>query len=40
MGFLRPMAGYVLWDKKGSADIREQLGVFNIKDKLTQYKIN
>ena len=34
------MAGYTLWDKKRSADIREQLVIFNINDKLTQYKIN
>ena len=34
------MAGYTLWDKKRSSDIREQLGSFNINDKLTQYKIN
>ena len=26
--------------KKRSSDIREQLGIFNINDKLTQYKIN
>ena len=29
-----------LLDKKRSSDIREQLGIFNINDKLTQYKIN
>ena len=40
MRFLRPMAGYILWDKKRSSDIREQLGIFNSNDKLTQYKIN
>ena len=40
MGFLRPMAGCTLWDKKRSSDIREQLGILNINDKLTQYKIN
>ena len=34
------MPGYTLWDKKRSSDIREQLGIFNINDKLTQYKIN
>ena len=34
------MPGYTLLDKKGSSDIREQLGIFNINDKLTQYKIN
>ena len=34
------MAGYTLWDKKRSSNIREQLGIFNINDKLTQYKIN
>ena len=33
------MAGYILWDKK-ITDIREQLGIFNINDKLTQYKLN
>ena len=33
-------AGYKLWDKERSIDIREQLGIFNINDKLTQYKIN
>ena len=37
MRFLRPTAGYILWDKKRSSDIREQLGINN---KLTQYKIN
>ena len=37
---LRPMAGYTLWDKKTSSDIREQLGIFNINDKLKQYKIH
>ena len=40
MRFLRPMAGYTLWATKKSNDIREQLGIFNINDKLTQYKIN
>ena len=39
MGFLRPTAGYTLLDKK-SSDIREQLGIFNINGKLTQYKTN
>ena len=39
MRFLRPMTEYTLLDKK-SSDIREQLGIFNINDKLTQYKIN
>ena len=35
------MAGYTLWEKKKrSSDIREQLGIFNINDKLTQCKIN
>ena len=34
------MAGYTLWDEERSSDIREQLGMFNINDKLTQYKIN
>ena len=34
MRFLRPMAGYTLWDKKRS-DIRKQLGIFNINEKLT-----
>ena len=27
-------------ETKRSSDIREQLGIFNINDKLTQYKIN
>ena len=40
MKFLRPMAGYTVCDKKRSTDIRKQLGIFNINDKLTQYKIN
>ena len=40
MRFLRPMTGYTLWDKKRSSDIREQLGTFNINDKLTQYIIH
>ena len=40
MRFLRPMAGYTPWDKRRSSDIREQLGISNINDKLTQYKIN
>ena len=41
MRFLRPMPGYTLWDKKkSSSDTRKQLGIFNIIDKLTQYKIN
>ena len=40
MRFLGSMAGYTLWDKKRSSDIREQLGIFNINNKLTQYKIN
>ena len=34
------MAGYTLLDKKRSSDMREQLDIFNINDKLTQYKIN
>ena len=34
------MAGYTLLDKNRSNDLREQLGIFNINDKLTQYKIN
>ena len=34
------MAGYTLLDKNRSSDRREQLGIFNINDKLTQYKIN
>ena len=40
MGFLRPMAGYTLWDKKISSDIKEQLGTSNINDKLRQYQLN
>ena len=38
--FLRSMAGYIFWDKKRRTDIREHLGIFDINDKLTQYKIN
>ena len=34
------MARYSLCDKKRNSDIREQLGIFNINDKLTQYTIN
>ena len=40
MRFLKQMAGYILLDKKRSSDTRGQLGIFNINDKLTQYKIN
>ena len=40
MRFLRPMAGYTLQDKKISSDIREQLCILNINEKLMQYKIN
>ena len=40
MRFLRPKTGYTLSNKKRNSDIREQLGIFNINDKLTQYKIN
>ena len=40
MRFFRPMTGYILWNKKKSSDIRDQLGIFNINDKLTLYKIN
>jgi hypothetical protein len=40
MRFLRPTVGCSLLDKKRSSDIREQLGIFNINNKLTQYKIN
>ena len=40
MRFLRPMTGYTVWDNKRSSDIREQLRILNINDKLTQYKIN
>ena len=40
MRFLRPKAGYTLWDKNRSSDIRKQLGIFNINEKFTQHKIN
>jgi hypothetical protein len=40
MRFLRPTAGYTLLDKKRSSDIREQLSIFNVNEKLTLYKIN
>jgi hypothetical protein len=36
MIFLRP----IHFATKGSTNIREQLGIFNINDKLPQYKIN
>jgi hypothetical protein len=37
MRFLRPVAGYTLWDKKKrSSNIRKLFGIFNINDKLTQ----
>ena len=39
MLFLRPLAGYTLWDEKRSSNIREQSGIFNINEKLMQYKI-
>ena len=35
MRLLRLMTGYTLWDKKRSSDERDQLGIFNINDKLT-----
>ena len=31
---------YTLGQKKRTSDIRVQLGIFNINDKLTEYKIN
>ena len=31
---------YFTLRQKRSSDIREQLGLFNVNDKLTQYKIN
>ena len=38
---LTSITRYTLWDKKKrSSDIREQLSIFNINDRLTQYKIN
>ena len=40
MRYLIPTAGYKFLDKKRNSDIRGQLGIFNINDKLTQYKIN
>ena len=40
MRFLRPMAEYALWDKKIITDIREQLSIYNINDKLKQFKIH
>ena len=40
MGFLRPMAGYRVWERKRSSDIGEHLVIFNINDKLAQYEIN
>ena len=40
MRCLIPMAGYTLWDKIRNNDIREKLDIFNIKEKLTQYRVN
>ena len=40
MRFLRSIAGYTVLDKKRSCNIREQFGIFNINDKLMEYKIN
>ena len=37
---VRPMAGYTLFYKNRSSDIRKKSDIFNINDKLTQYKIN
>jgi hypothetical protein len=37
MRFARPIAGYTLWDKKRSSDIREHLEIFN-NNKLKKYK--
>ena len=37
---LRPIARYTLLDKQRSSDIIEQLGIFNINNKLMQFKIN
>ena len=34
------MVRYTHLDKKRSTDIKEQLGIFNMNEKLTQYKIN
>ena len=38
--FLRPTQDVWYTFGQKSSDIREQLGIFNINDKLTQYKIN
>ena len=34
------MGGYTLLEEKSNSNIREQLAIFNINDKLTQYIIN
>jgi hypothetical protein len=35
---LRLTAGYTIWDEKRSSDIREQLDILNINDKVAHVK--
>lgn len=38
MRFLRSIAGYTLLDKKRNEDIRLELNIFNLIEKLTEYR--
>ena len=40
MKFLRSVANYTLWDKKRSEDIRKELNVFRLVDKIKEYQQN
>ena len=40
MSFFKTNGRIITLGQKRSSDIREQLGIFNINHKLTQYKIN
>ena len=38
MRFLRSVAGYTIADRKRSEDIRTELNIFRLMDKITQYR--
>lgn len=40
MRFLRHVAGYTLWDRKRSEDIRKELKIFNLREKIQQHRNN
>ena len=40
MKFLRNAAGYTLMDKRRSEDIRQELNIFKLIDKIAQYRNN